>query len=161
MSMAERLFVESDHKPLEPILRKPLAVAPPRLQRMILQLQRYNIEIVHRPGKDIPIADTLSRKSISYRLKSLDEDMDAQIHTVVDSLPVSDRKLTNIRKATEQDPQLSSLRSVIKSRWPDVRKKCPYSLAEYWNHRDEISEIDGLLFKGEKIIIPHALRAEM
>ncbi|XP_026054529.1 uncharacterized protein K02A2.6-like [Carassius auratus] len=156
-----KVIVESDHKPLEPILRKPLAAAPPRLQRMILQLQRYDIEIVHRPGKDIPIADTLSRKSISYRLKSLDEDMDAQIHTVVDNLPVSDSKLTSIRKATEQDPQFSSLRSVIKSGWPDVRKKCPYNLTEYWNHRNEISEIDGLLFKGEKIIIPHALRAEM
>lgn len=125
---------------------------------MILQLQRYDIEIVHRPGKDIPIV--LSRKSILYRLESLDEDMDAQIHTVVANLPVSDRKLTSIG-TTEQDPQLTSLRSAIKAGWPDVRKKCPSSLAGYWSHRDEISEIEGLLFKGEQIIIPHALRAEM
>lgn len=156
-----KVIVESDHKPLEPIVRKPLAAAPPRLQRMILQLQRYDIEIVHRPGKEIPIADALSRKSIAYRLESLYEDMDAQIHTIVANLPISDRKLTDIRKATEQDPQFISLRSVIKAGWPDVRKKCPSSLSEYWNHRDEISEIDGLLFKGEKLIIPHVLRKDM
>ena len=32
--------VESDHKPLESITKKPLSAAPPRLQRMLLQLQR-------------------------------------------------------------------------------------------------------------------------
>lgn len=31
-----RVIIESDHKPLEAILRKPLVAAPPQLQRMIL-----------------------------------------------------------------------------------------------------------------------------
>ena len=30
--------VESDHKPLESVMRKPLCSAPPRLQRMLLRL---------------------------------------------------------------------------------------------------------------------------
>ena len=37
--------VESDHKPLEMIHQKSLASAPPRLQRMLLQLQRYDVTI--------------------------------------------------------------------------------------------------------------------
>ena len=37
--------VESDHKPLEMIHQKSLASAPPRLQRMLLQLQQYNVTI--------------------------------------------------------------------------------------------------------------------
>ena len=59
-----QVIVESDHKPLEAIMRKPLAAAPPRLQRMILQLQRYDITITHKPGKQIPVTDTLFRKPI-------------------------------------------------------------------------------------------------
>ncbi|KAK3527066.1 hypothetical protein QTP86_008649 [Hemibagrus guttatus] len=39
--------IVSDHKPLESIMRKPLASVPPRLQRMILQLQKYNFSIVY------------------------------------------------------------------------------------------------------------------
>jgi hypothetical protein len=35
------------------------------------------------------------------------------------------------------------------------------TVVEYWNHRDEISELDGILFKGEKIIVPHTLRQDM
>lgn len=42
--------VHSDHKPLETIVRKPLLNAPKRLQRMLLRLQRYDINVVYVPG---------------------------------------------------------------------------------------------------------------
>uniref|UniRef100_A0A8C7UJR4 ribonuclease H n=1 Tax=Oncorhynchus mykiss TaxID=8022 RepID=A0A8C7UJR4_ONCMY len=45
-----QVIVESDLKLLESIMRKRLAAAPPRLQRMILQLQKYDFTITHRPG---------------------------------------------------------------------------------------------------------------
>jgi len=52
--------VETDHKPLESILKKPL----PRLQRMLLRLQKYTFNLVYRPSKEMVLADTLSRASI-------------------------------------------------------------------------------------------------
>ena len=42
--------VESDHKPLEMISLKNLMAAPPRLQRMLLRLQEYDLNIIYRPG---------------------------------------------------------------------------------------------------------------
>ena len=53
--------VESDHKPLEMICLKNLTAAPPRLQRMLLILQEYDMVIKYRPGKEILPADGLSR----------------------------------------------------------------------------------------------------
>uniref|UniRef100_A0A3B3DIW6 ribonuclease H n=1 Tax=Oryzias melastigma TaxID=30732 RepID=A0A3B3DIW6_ORYME len=53
--------VQSDHKPLEAIMRKPLSKAPARLQGMLLQLQRYELTVTYTPGKDMFIADALSR----------------------------------------------------------------------------------------------------
>lgn len=91
-------------------MRKPLAAAPPSLQRMILQLQGYAFTIIHRPGKDIPVADTLSRKSLSDQDDSLKEGMDIQVHTVYSSLPVSDTKLNEIRAETAKDAQLMTQR---------------------------------------------------
>ena len=38
--------VESDHRPLEFIFRKPLSQAPPRLQKMLLQLYKSTISIL-------------------------------------------------------------------------------------------------------------------
>ena len=52
--------VESDHKPLETILKKPLYQAPVRLQKMIMTVQKYSIDVVYHPGKYLVIADTLS-----------------------------------------------------------------------------------------------------
>ena len=56
-----RSFVaESDHKPLEMIAMKNLANVPPRLQRMLLELQRYDVTIKYRPGKEMQLDDALS-----------------------------------------------------------------------------------------------------
>ncbi|KAL0194540.1 hypothetical protein M9458_008112, partial [Cirrhinus mrigala] len=156
-----KVTVESDHKPLEAILKKPLASAPPRLQRMILQLQKYDIHILHKPRKQIPVADTLSRKSIEYHDDSLSEGMDAQVHTLIANIQVSDYKLKEIIAATAQDTQLATLNQVTKTGWPDTYKQCPPLVREYWNHRCDISEIDGMMFKGEKIIVPQSLRKDM
>ena len=59
------ITVETDHKPLEVILKKPLLAAPKRLQRMMMQLQKYNLRVVYKRGSEMYIADTLSRAYLS------------------------------------------------------------------------------------------------
>jgi len=57
--------VVTDHKPLVAICSKPLSKAPRRLQNLLLRAKHYSYTIEYKPGKDIPIADTLSRSPIS------------------------------------------------------------------------------------------------
>ena len=40
-----KTFIESDHKPLVSIMKKPLARATARLQRMPLHIQKYNFQL--------------------------------------------------------------------------------------------------------------------
>ena len=61
-------LVESDHDPLEMIVKKPLAAAPPCLQQMLLQLQQYSFELKFKPGKDMVLADTISHAYIPRAL---------------------------------------------------------------------------------------------
>ena len=56
--------VETDHKPLQVIFSKPLLSAPMRLQTMMLRLQLYDLEVKYKPGKEIPLGDTLSRANL-------------------------------------------------------------------------------------------------
>jgi len=57
----EAIIVESDHKPIESIMKKSLNNALPRLQPLMLRLQPYNLRIKYVPGKFMYVADTLSR----------------------------------------------------------------------------------------------------
>ena len=54
------VLIENDHKPLEMIQHKPIHMAPPRLQWMLLHVQKYDYTIVYKPGKDMVLADHLS-----------------------------------------------------------------------------------------------------
>ena len=56
-----KVQVESDHKPLEMIFKKPLSAIPRRLQGMRMRLQEYDIEVKYRPGPEMYVADLLSR----------------------------------------------------------------------------------------------------
>ena len=53
--------VETGHKPFEVIVHKALNSAPQRLQQMLLRLQRYNLDIRYKKGKEMFLEDTLSR----------------------------------------------------------------------------------------------------
>ena len=59
------IYGKSDHRPLESILKKPIGKASPRLQQMMLQLQRYTLNVRCVPGKLMYVADTLSRAYIT------------------------------------------------------------------------------------------------
>ena len=58
--LGRSFIAESGHKPLEMIAMKNLANVPPRLQRMLLELQRYDVTIKYQSGKEIQLADALS-----------------------------------------------------------------------------------------------------
>ena len=56
----------TDHKPLEMIAKKPLAAAPKRLQRLMMRLMQYDVEIKYRRGAEMYLADTLSRAYLPH-----------------------------------------------------------------------------------------------
>ena len=53
--------IETDHKPLDSIFKKHLSSAPPRIARIMLRIHKYDVDIKYVPGKEIPLADALSR----------------------------------------------------------------------------------------------------
>lgn len=64
MPSAPKVKVHSDHKCPETVTAKPPAKAPARLQRMLLQLQKYDIKLMYTKHKGMFIADTLSKAAV-------------------------------------------------------------------------------------------------
>ena len=46
------IIIHTDYKPLETIMKKPLADTPPRIQRLLLRLQKYQLHVKYIPGRD-------------------------------------------------------------------------------------------------------------
>jgi hypothetical protein len=100
------LDAESDHKPLDINMRKPLQATPLRVQRMRIRLQRYNATVKYKPGKDIPVADTLSRSGASEENPSEDLDLESYVESILKEMPVSDGKMEEIPDSTKRDEEL-------------------------------------------------------
>ena len=58
-------------------------------------------------------------------------------------------------------PQPAPSSSQLFGGWPQKREECPRSLHDYWNFREELTIEDGLVLKGDRILIPPTLSPEV
>ena len=150
-----KFVVQSDHSPLEKIHMKNLADTPPRLQRMKLRLQQYDFSLVYRKGAELRLADYLSRYPPAPDKEEIV--LEQTIHTV----QWSEEKLEQLRRETKRDPLLSALTNIVLEGWPSKCSELASELKVFWNIKDYISLDDGILLKGQQVIIPAALRQEV
>ena len=121
------VVVESDHKPLEVIVTKPLHAAPKRLQSLLLRYSKYNESIVYKPGKLMLIADTLSRANLpeteaipeTEDILQLNAELDA-INTL-EEVAISDEKNADVRIETLSDTGLQTVNALVQNGWPKYR----------------------------------------
>ena len=109
-------------------------------------------------GSSLVLADTLSRAYLP--VKTPDQPDEFEIH-VLDSGNFSEPMLQKLKDETQKDSELQQLNAVVMDGWPQIKDKTPAESRPYWNYRDEISCYQGMLFKGDRIIVPHSLRPEI
>ena len=149
--------VHTDHKPLESIYTKHLFAVAPRLARMLLRIQQYDVSIKYVPGSYLKLADALSR--VNPCNTEPIRGLDLSVHEVHMHLNASPTRIVEIRKETSKDSTLHALREIISLGWPENRAHCPMHLIPFWNFRDELSVEDGLILKGQRIILPKSTHA--
>ena len=152
-----KLTLWTDHKPLVSIANKPLVSAPRRLQRLMLRLQHYDVEIQYKPDKEMFVADTLSRAYISDPQQSDVEKEVESIH-IVNHLAISQERLVEIQMETLNDPSLQRLKETIVKGWPNNKVKVAKDIRQYFSIRDQLSVQDEIVFKGQRCIIPKSMR---
>ena len=150
--------VITDHKPLISIVKKPLSMAPKRLQNLLLRLQQYNCTLFYKRGKDIPVADCLSRAPLPIE-ESESAEHDYNVQSVA-LMSLKDKTMKEIHSATAQDEEFKKLKEVIMTGWLEKTQVHP-SLLPYFPYRDDLSVQDGIVLRGDRIVIPKSLRQEM
>ena len=107
--------VQSDHKPLETITRKPLHNASPRLQLMMLRL----LSIRYGQGSKMYIADTLSRAFLSTDSQP-EHNIEMRIHSVSKYFPATPQKLQALKDASLNDDVQNQIRRYVMHGWPKL-----------------------------------------
>ena len=72
---------------------------------------------------------------------------------------VPDKHLDEIRGATLRDTSLQI--QLVLEGWPENKRDTPSCALPYFDVRDSLSVIDGILVKGEAVVIPSELRASI
>ena len=147
--------VETDYLPLISISKKQLCDAPPRLQRLLMRIQKYDLTLEHTPGKQLVVADTLSRSFSAKEVKNTTES-EVYIHVcaVKSNLPVSERKLTELAEATANDQELQRIIRGME----DGGDVCP---KPYRAFIEELFIVDGVILKGQRVVVSAIMNAEM
>ena len=150
------IHVETDHRPLESIFKKPLSQMSPRIQRMMLKVQKYNLKVQYKSGRELYIADMLSRACISKDETPICDEKYSMFS--IENLPCSQSKLCALKEETLKDMELNILKDTVSRGWPENKRQINPRITQYWNFRDEISYFDGLLLKGKKVIVPRSMQ---
>ncbi|CAC5401780.1 unnamed protein product [Mytilus coruscus] len=156
-----RVQIETDHKPLQSIFLKPLHQTLPRLQRLLIALEKYDLKVDYKPGKEMYLADHLSRSFLKETKEVLVPDLHVNDIHLISHMPIAPEMYAKFQKETANDEHLQELQDVIFDGWPNEKSELLHSLRPYWTFRDELSVIDGLLYKSNKAIVPKALQNEM
>ena len=156
--------INTDHKPLVPLFSsKKLDELPIRVQRFRLRMMRFSFTISHVPGQSLLVADTLSRAPLATSVSddtSLQLQTAAYVKAVVQSLPASEKQLERIKQHQQEDEVCQQVVSHCQSGWP-LRQELMGPVRCYYPVATELSIADGLLMRGNRIVIPAALRLEM
>ena len=124
---------------------------------------RFRFSISHVPGKDLTIADTLSRAPASNPTTAdelLHQEADAFVNMVVQHLPATERRLEEIKQHQSSDETCQQLIVFCQSGWPDKHTANAF-IKPYLPMAAEFSVESGLLMRGNRIVIPPSLRREL
>lgn len=96
------------------------------------------------------ISDTLSRayqKDCQSDFK-MEEYMvhDFMVFNLSSQLCVSDERKRHLIQETMQDKEMQMLKSVLLNGWPRRKEELPLEIRVYWQHRNELSIEEDLIF---------------
>lgn len=145
----------TDHKPLL-FMFAPKGNPPARVLRWALRLQPYRFKAQYIKGGD-NISDVLSRQPLANLSKKRIDDVEHYINFVIANAVPRAVQFQAILEESKVDSELSRVvKCLEKNEWhnnPDL--KC------FFRIRNELSHKNGIVLKGNKLVIPYILRQQV
>ena len=141
--------VLNDHKPLAAVLKRPAGENPTRLQRMLCRIMGYDLDFKYIKGKDLLIADALSRSHTTNHTHNQSEEIETTGLVIQDQSATS--HLKEIAEETAKDNVLQSVIHHISENWSISKRSLPVDVHPFWSCKDQLSFNDGIIYRGDRI----------
>jgi transposase InsO family protein len=158
----QTLTVRTDHRPLLGIVKKSMAHMSTRQQRFVARAMRYTFVLEFVPGREMFIADFLSR-SVDTRapecrcmMMGTDIRMEDAFVSMLTALPISDELTEKVKIDAAQDAEYQAMLRAYAANFPPREAA---TTGEYWSAREELTVEDGLLYFQSRLVIPRQSRA--
>ena len=115
---------------------------------MSLRLEKYDYNIIYKPGKEMVLADRLSR------FPSRRKHLPIKLHHNVQHISFTTYRINITRAATERDPILHTVYYITLNGWPDHIHEVPHIAHHFWGARDKLTVDNIFLLKGDRVCIP-------
>ncbi|XP_013389514.1 uncharacterized protein K02A2.6-like [Lingula anatina] len=91
----------------------------------------------------------------------MEEDMISALTSSLASITLKSVTWDRVRTATTSDADMAMLVDLITSGLPESRQEFPMKLHEYYQFKEDLSTIDGVVLYRERVVIPPALRQDV
>ena len=173
--MADTFEVDTDHKPLVPLLSGYRTTAPLRLERIRVRLQGFNYRLNYASGKKEgaenneadyhsqhpePLAmqkNQASKTQAEFELRETLKEFEKDIMAIVKSSVPEAVTWQELLEETHSDTELSDLREAIARGYFMAQEKRTLG-PHYHSIFTELAVVGGLVVRGPRIVVPRTLR---
>ena len=133
---------------------------------MLMRLQRYQFSLQYKKGTSLHIADTLSRAALPTPVHAKVTGFEVFRLELEHSENDHNPRLTDIteellKSETKKDHTLTDLEQTIISGWPDNKQHLATNLRPFWTFREELSIHNGIIYKGQQVLVPQSMYSTM
>ena len=108
----------------------------------------------------LPVPDYISQNELEF-IPSVEEvDMTEHLAVTREHLAVTREHLADFQQKTKDDP-MQQLKETIELGWPERREAVPSEIRAFYSYRDKLTVQGQILFRGNSVIVPAAMRSEM
>ena len=183
------LLVVVDHKPLVKIFgdKSLESIDNPRLFNFKEKTLRYDFKIKYIPGKENFSADACSRYPVessniasssgiyealrtagdvedeNYRIdteNSFEYSIIAALGTGSDDGDIRILDFSRVKEVAPADEETQQLLRYVTNGFPANKDDCPTYVQKFWNIRESLSSLHGVVLYGTRVVVPKALRKE-
>ena len=78
---------------------------------------------------------------------------------MLERISISEPKYAELQQNTANE--LHELYAMIQGGWPESKQQVPHSIRQYWDARDELAVLDGVVYRGMRIVVPPSKKPAM